>query len=105
MENMQKVSMQMSTPTKTKKIPMRQCVGCGQMNEKRLMYRVLRTQEEAFLLDKTGRKNGRGAYICPKEECLKNAIRSKGLERSFKMQIPKEVYAMLEEEMKNSHEE
>lgn len=105
MENMQKVSMQMSTPTKTKKIPMRQCVGCGQMNEKRLMYRVLRTQEGAFLLDKTGRKNGRGAYICPKEECLKNAIRSKGLERSFKMQIPKEVYAMLEEEMKSSHEE
>ena len=105
MDNMQKVSMQMSTPTKTKKIPMRQCVGCGQMNEKRLMYRVLRTQEGAFLLDKTGRKNGRGAYICPKEECLKNAIRSKGLERSFKMQIPKEVYAMLEEEMKNSHEE
>ena len=97
--------MQMSTPTKTKKIPMRQCVGCGQMNEKRLMYRVLRTQEGAFLLDKTGRKNGRGAYICPKEECLKNAIRSKGLERSFKMQIPKEVYAMLEEEMKSSHEE
>ena len=102
---MQKVSMPMSTPTKNKKIPMRQCVGCGQMNEKRLMYRVLRTQEGAFLLDKTGRKNGRGAYICPKEECLKNAIRSKGLERSFKMQIPKEVYAMLEEEMKSSHEE
>ena len=51
MEDMQKVSMQMSTPTKTKKIPMRQCVGCGQMNEKRLMYRVLRTQEGAFLLD------------------------------------------------------
>ena len=97
--------MPMSTPTKNKKIPMRQCVGCGQMNEKRLMYRVLRTQEGAFLLDKTGRKNGRGAYICPKEECLKNAIRSKGLERSFKMQIPKEVYVMLEEEMKNGHEE
>ena len=97
--------MPMSTPTKNKKIPMRQCVGCGQMNEKRLMYRVLRTQEGAFLLDKTGRKNGRGAYICPKEECLKNAIRSKGLERSFKMQIPKEVYMTLEEEMKNSHAE
>ena len=73
------------------------------MNEKRLMYRVLRTQEGAFLLDKTGRKNGRGAYICPKEECLKNAIRSKGLERSFKMQIPKEVYMTLEEEMKTSY--
>ena len=97
--------MPMSTPTKNKKIPMRQCVGCGQMNEKRLMYRVIRTQEGEFLLDKTGRKNGGGAYICPNEECLQKAIRSKGLERSVKMQIPKEVYETLEEEMKNNHAE
>ena len=95
--------MLMSTPTKNKKIPMRQCVGCGQMNEKRLMYRVIRTQEGTFSLDKTGRKNGRGAYICPNEDCLAKAIRSKGRERSFKMQIPKDVYDTLEEEMKNSH--
>ena len=53
--------MPMSTPTKNKKIPMRQCVGCGQMNEKRLMYRVIKIQEGELLLDKTGRKNGRGA--------------------------------------------
>lgn len=103
--SMQKVSMPMSTPTKNKKIPMRQCVGCGQMNEKRLMYRVIRTQEGELLLDKTGRKNGRGAYICPNMGCLQKAICSKGLERSFKMQIPKEVYMTLEEEMKNSHAE
>lgn len=98
---MLKVGMQMSTPTKSKKIPMRQCVGCGQMNEKRFMYRVIRTQDGEFLLDKTGRKNGRGAYICPNEACLQKAIRSRGLERSFKMQIPKEVYVTLEEEMEN----
>lgn len=97
--------MRMSTPTKSKKIPMRQCVGCGQMNEKRSMYRVIRTQEGEFLLDKTGRKNGRGAYVCPNEACLQKAIRSRGLERSFKMQIPKEVYETLEEEMKNSDAE
>ena len=97
--------MPMSTPTKNKKIPMRQCVGCGQMNEKRLMYRVIRTQEGDFFLDKTGRKNGRGAYICPNEACLAKAIKSKGLERSLKMQIPKEVYETLEEEMKNSYAE
>lgn len=103
MVNMQKVSMPMSTPTKNKKIPMRQCIGCGQMKEKRLMYRVIRTQEGELLLDKTGRKNGRGAYICPNEECLQKAIRSKGLERSFKVQIPKEVYETLEEEMKTSY--
>ena len=97
--------MPMSTPTKSKKIPMRQCVGCGQMNEKRSMYRVIRTQEGEFLLDKTGRKNGRGAYICPNEACLQKAIRTKGLERSFKMQIPKEVYGTLEEEMKSNDAE
>ena len=97
--------MPMSMPTKNKKIPLRQCVGCGQMNEKRLMYRVIRTPEGDFSLDKTGRKNGRGAYLCPNEECLSKAIRSRGLERSFKMQIPKEVYETLEEEMKNRHAE
>lgn len=102
---MRKVSMPMSTPTKNKKIPMRQCVGCGQMNEKRQMYRVIRTQEGEFFLDKTGRKNGRGAYVCPNRECLQKAIRSRGLERSFKMQIPKEVYETLEQEMENDHAE
>lgn len=69
------------------------------MNEKRLMYRVIRTQDGELLLDKTGRKNGRGAYVCPNMECLQQAIRSKGLERSFKMQIPKEVYDALQKEM------
>lgn len=103
--SMQKVSMPMSTPTKNKKIPLRQCAGCGQMNEKRQMYRVIRTKEGELLLDKTGRKNGRGAYICPNEQCLQKAVRSKGLERSLKAQIPKEVYETLEEEMKNSHAE
>ena len=102
---MRKVSMPMSTPTKNKKIPMRQCVGCGEMNEKRLMYRVIKTRENELLLDRTGRKNGRGAYICPSEECLQKAIRSRGLERSLKMQIPKAVYETLEEEMRNSHAE
>lgn len=96
----------MCTTTKSKigkKIPMRQCVGCGQMNEKRLMYRVIKTQEQELFLDKTGRKNGRGAYICPNEECLQKAIKSRGLERSFKMQIPGEMYEILQEEM-NSHD-
>jgi hypothetical protein len=89
----------MSTP-KTKKIPMRQCVGCGQMNEKRLMYRVIRTQEGEMLLDPTGRGNGRGAYICPNQECLDLAIKSRGLERSFKMKIDGQVYEALREEMR-----
>lgn len=80
-------------------MPMRQCVGCQEMKNKKEMIRVIRTNEEEFLLDATGKKNGRGAYICPNPECLKKAVRNKGLERSFKQAIPKEVYEALEKEM------
>lgn len=82
-----------------KKIPQRQCIGCGEMKGKKEMIRVIKTTEGEILLDATGRKNGRGAYLCPSEECLKKAIKNKGLERSFKMAIPKEVYESLEKEM------
>ena len=82
-----------------KKIPMRKCVGCQEMKSKKEMLRVIRTQEGEFLLDATGKKNGRGAYICPSSECLSKAIRQKGLERSFKQAIPEDVYEMLEREM------
>lgn len=87
-----------------KKIPMRQCVGCREMKAKKDMIRVIKTAgedetESRILLDTTGRKNGRGAYICPNSECLKTAIKSKGLERSLKMPIPKEVYEELTKEM------
>lgn len=83
----------------TKKFPQRQCIGCGEMKNKKEMIRILKTPEGEFILDATGRKNGRGAYLCPTMECLKKAIRTKGLERSFKMAIPKEVYEALEKEM------
>jgi len=81
-----------------KKIPMRVCIGCGVSKSKKDLMRVVKTPEEDFVLDATGKKNGRGAYLCKDAECLKKAIKSKGLERSFKMSIPKEVYAKLEEE-------
>ena len=82
-----------------KKIPMRKCVGCQEMKSKKEMLRVIRTQEGEFLLDATGKKNGRGAYLCPSSDCLAKAIRQKGLERSFKQAIPQDVYEMLEREM------
>ena len=87
-----------------KKIPMRQCVGCREMKAKKDMIRVIKTTSEdgessEILLDTTGRKNGRGAYICPNGACLQAAIRNKGLERSFKMPIPKDVYEVLTKEM------
>lgn len=82
-----------------KKVPLRQCIGCGEMKSKKEMIRVLKTAEGEIFLDATGRKNGRGAYLCPTMECLKKAIKGRGLERSFKMAIPKEVYETLEKEM------
>ncbi|TCS79768.1 hypothetical protein EDD59_10721 [Muricomes intestini] len=82
-----------------KKIPMRKCVGCGEMKPKKEMIRVLRTMEDDFVLDATGKKNGRGAYLCRSQECLEKAVKSKGLERSFKQTIPEEVYERLKREM------
>ncbi len=82
-----------------KKIPMRQCVGCGEMKSKKGLLRVIKTAEDEILLDTTGKKNGRGAYICPDENCLQKAIKTKGLERSLKTAIPKEVIENLTKEM------
>ena len=81
-----------------KKIPLRQCVGCGEMKAKKELIRVIKNDEGGFL-DASGRKNGRGAYICADTECLKKARKSKGLERSLKVAIPDEVYENLEKEM------
>ena len=69
------------------------------MKSKKEMIRVIRTSEGEFLLDATGKKNGRGAYICPSKNCLEKAVKNKGLERSFKQSIPREVYEALEKEM------
>ena len=82
-----------------KKIPQRLCIGCGEMKNKKEMIRVLKTAEDGIVIDETGRKNGRGAYICPSMDCFRKAGKGKGLERSLKMAIPKEVYETLEKEM------
>ena len=82
-----------------KKIPMRQCTGCREMRSKREMIRVIKTAENEICIDATGRKNGRGAYICPNMECLRLAMKNRGLERSLKTAIPESVYRQLEEEM------
>ncbi len=81
-----------------KKIPMRQCIGCGEMKGKKEMMRVIKTAEDDICLDVTGKKNGRGAYFCVSKECLQKARKNKGLERSFKMSIPAEIYDTLDKE-------
>ena len=82
-----------------KKVPMRQCVGCQEMKSKKEMLRVLKTAEDEIVLDATGRKNGRGAYLCFSKECLAKARKNKGLERSLKMAIPSAVYDSLKKEL------
>ena len=82
-----------------KKVPLRKCIGCNEMKNKKEMLRVLKTTDNDIVLDATGKKNGRGAYLCFSKDCLKNAMKNKGLERSLKMPIPQEVYESLEREL------
>ena len=81
-----------------KKDPLRQCVGRGEAQSKKELMRVIKTAEGEISLDFTGKKNGRGAYLCKSKLCLQQARKNKGLERSFKMSIPKELYDSLEKE-------
>lgn len=81
-----------------KKLPLRLCIGCNAMKNKKEMIRIVKN-DEGINLDKTGKKNGRGAYLCDDMECLEKAIKSRGLERSFKMAISKEIYTKLLEDM------
>lgn len=85
-----------------KKIPMRQCIGCKNMMDKRDMMRIVHTPEGEFSVDLTGKKNGRGAYLCKKTECLDEAFRNKGLEKSFKMKIPQEISDSLKKEFESA---
>lgn len=88
-----------------KKVPQRQCIGCGEMKGKRELIRVLKDTEGNISIDATGRKNGRGAYLCPSMECFRKAVKGRGLERSFKMAISKEIYESLEKEMERLGEQ
>jgi len=82
-----------------KKLPLRMCTGCGEMKTKKEMIRILKTPEDEIVIDTTGKKNGRGAYICCTLTCLQKAVKTKGLERSLKCGIPKEIVDTLEKEM------
>ena len=84
---------------KVKKIPQRQCVGCRTMKDKKSLIRVVRTPEGQIVLDATGKKSGRGAYVCPDPDCLKKARKSRALERALAVDIPGEVYDALESQM------
>jgi predicted RNA-binding protein YlxR (DUF448 family) len=85
--------------TKKRKIPERRCVGCGETKEKKQLIRVVRTPEGDVVLDVTGKKSGRGAYICHSLSCFKKARKSKRLETGLNVQIPEEIYEKLENEL------
>ncbi len=84
---------------KVRKIPQRQCVGCRTMKDKKELIRIVKTPEGQIVADATGKKSGRGAYICPNPECLKRARKARALERAFDTAIPAEVYDALEAQM------
>ena len=84
---------------KERKTPLRKCSGCGEMKPKIELVRVVRSPEGELSMDLTGRKAGRGAYVCRNVDCLRTARKRKALERSFACAIPSEIYDRLEEEM------
>ncbi|HAG56622.1 MAG TPA: DUF448 domain-containing protein [Ruminococcaceae bacterium] len=86
----------------TRKIPMRMCTGCGQMKPKRELVRVVKSQAGDVSLDLTGKKAGRGAYICRDRECLQKARKARRLEKAFSCRIPDEIYDKMEEELQDS---
>ena len=88
-----------------KKIPMRQCVGCGEMKEKPSLIRIIKDNTGAISLDVTGRKNGRGAYVCKNKECLATLKKKNGLDKAFQMRVDKEIYEQLEKEFADTYAE
>ena len=82
-----------------KKLPVRRCTGCGEHFPKNTLIRVLRTPEGETVLDLTGKRSGRGAYICKSRECLKKARKSRRLESALECSISDEIYARMEEEL------
>ena len=87
---------------KTKKIPMRLCLGCGEMKPKRELIRVVKSKEGDISLDLTGKKSGRGAYICKSVECFEKARKARKFERSFSCMISEDIYNSMEGELREN---
>lgn len=82
-----------------KKVPMRRCIACREIKSKKLLLRVVKSPEGEIFLDPTGRKNGRGAYLCNDPSCFDKAWKTRALNREYKMEVPDEIYVMLRNEM------
>lgn len=82
-----------------RKIPLRKCIGCGEMKDKRELVRIVRNKEGEISVDLVGKKPGRGAYLCRNPECFDMARKARRLERAFSAQIPAEVYEAMRREL------
>ena len=85
---------------KVKKIPLRMCTGCMEMKPKKELIRVVKSQENEVSVDLTGKKSGRGAYVCKNLECLEKSFKTKRLSRNLDVPISEEIYDRLKEEIK-----
>ncbi len=93
------------TPMKKRKIPERMCTGCREKKPKRELVRIVRSPEQEITVDFTGKKPGRGAYICAKPDCLKKAMKSRGLDRALEVNIRSEIWESLEKALENEAKE
>lgn len=84
---------------KVKKVPLRMCLGCQEMKPKRELIRVVRSPEGEICLDHTGKRNGRGAYVCKQVACLEKAVKSKRFEKAFQHQVPVEMLQALRSQL------
>ena len=84
---------------KTRKIPLRKCLGCNEMKPKKELIRVVRNQAEEIAIDLKGKAPGRGAYLCPRKECFERAKKSKAFHRAFECNVPEEIYEKLIQEI------
>lgn len=89
---------------KVKKIPQRKCVGCNEMKDKKALLRIVRSPEGEISLDLTGKKNGRGAYVCPDKACITKAVKEKRLERALEKPISEDVYQQLLEDLEHGRQ-
>lgn len=87
---------------RVKKVPLRKCTGCGEMKSKKELVRVVKSPEGEISIDLTGKKPGRGAYVCHSIDCLKLARKARRLEKAFSCPIPADVYDRMEEELQES---
>ena len=87
---------------RTRKIPLRMCVGCREMKNKKELLRIVRTPDGNIEIDQSGKKSGRGAYICSQLDCLQQALKSKSLQKALEHDIPDEVIEKLKQQLQNS---